>query len=200
MIRAVREKITGEGVFLFLLRIPVRSYRYFRGLIAARLWGMLFKECGEGLSIGKAVWVAYPKRVVLGDNVRIGDHCVIGAEDVIASEGNAGELLLEDSVQLNANCRIDHTGGVAIGKGSLLSENVSVFTHSHGYDPRSSPTPRGLKIGQDVWIGYGVIITENVDVIESGVIVAAGSVVTKSLDSKKGVYGGVPARLIKDRM
>lgn len=52
-------------------------------------------------------------------------------------------------------------------------------------------------IGDDVWIGAYTIIMTGVT-IGNGVIVAAGSVVTKNL-IPYGIYGGTPAQLIKMR-
>ncbi|MBN1967943.1 MAG: CatB-related O-acetyltransferase [Candidatus Delongbacteria bacterium] len=54
-----------------------------------------------------------------------------------------------------------------------------------------------IVIGNDVWIGANVLILEGVT-IGDGVIVAAGSVVTKDLLAY-GIYGGVPAKLIRMR-
>lgn len=54
---------------------------------------------------------------------------------------------------------------------------------------------RDIKIGNNVWIGANSIILPGV-VVEDNVVIAAGSVVTKSLDSGY-IYGGVPAKLIK---
>jgi chloramphenicol O-acetyltransferase type B len=53
------------------------------------------------------------------------------------------------------------------------------------------------KIGDDVWLGYGVTVMQGVQ-IESGAIIAAGSVVTKNVEAY-AIYGGNPARKIKDR-
>lgn len=52
-------------------------------------------------------------------------------------------------------------------------------------------------VGDDVWIGYGVTILSGVT-IGQGAVIAAGAVVTSSL-KPYGVYGGVPAKLIKYR-
>jgi acetyltransferase-like isoleucine patch superfamily enzyme len=51
-------------------------------------------------------------------------------------------------------------------------------------------------IGSNVWLGAGVIITGG-SVIGDNVVVAAGSVVHGSLESGH-VYGGVPARPLKE--
>lgn len=54
-----------------------------------------------------------------------------------------------------------------------------------------------IVIDDDVWIGINVTILSGVH-ISRGTIIAAGSVVTKDTEPY-GIYGGVPARLIKKR-
>ena len=53
-----------------------------------------------------------------------------------------------------------------------------------------------MRIGNDVWIGGNVTILPGVT-IGNNVVVAAGAVVTKDLEDN-ALYGGVPARKIKD--
>jgi len=52
-------------------------------------------------------------------------------------------------------------------------------------------------IGDDVWVGYGSIIMSGVT-IQDGAIIAAGSVVTRDVEAYS-IYGGCPAKKIKDR-
>lgn len=54
-----------------------------------------------------------------------------------------------------------------------------------------------IEIGNDVWIGANAIILDGVK-IGDGVIIAAGSVVTKDIPNF-AIVGGVPARIIKYR-
>lgn len=53
------------------------------------------------------------------------------------------------------------------------------------------------KIGNDVWLGQNVIITNGAD-IGNGVIAAAGAVITKDVPDY-AVVAGVPARIIRYR-
>ena len=53
------------------------------------------------------------------------------------------------------------------------------------------------RIGNDVWIGYGATILQGVNIHE-GAIIAAGSVVTKDVESYT-IYGGNPAKKLANR-
>ena len=55
-----------------------------------------------------------------------------------------------------------------------------------------------LVIGNDVWIGYGVIITAGCNYIGDGAVIGAGAVVTHNVDPYT-VVGGNPAKAIKKR-
>ena len=57
--------------------------------------------------------------------------------------------------------------------------------------------PQGITIGNDVYLGHQVRLMPGVT-IGNGVVVGARSVVTRDLESY-GVYGGIPAHLIRKR-
>lgn len=57
---------------------------------------------------------------------------------------------------------------------------------------------KGIEIKDNVWIGANVTILDGV-IVESGCILAAGAVLTKSTEPN-GIYAGVPAKRIKDRV
>ena len=93
---------------------------------------------------------------------------------------------------------------VRIGKYTMIANNVSILGGDHYYKKVGIPIIfsgraeiRQTIIGDDVWIGAYTIIMAGVT-IGNGVIVAAGSVVTKNL-IPYGIYGGTPAQLIKMR-
>ena len=86
----------------------------------------------------------------------------------------------------------------------MIANNVSIIGADHNFRVAGVPIVFNGRenllpttIGKDCWIGANSIIIGGVS-IGDGVIVAAGSVVTKNLESY-GVYGGIPAIKIKNR-
>jgi len=98
---------------------------------------------------------------------------------------------------------IGTTGGVTIGDRTLVGFRTFIVSDNHTVPPRparifdAGHTPRPVVIERDVWIGANCTILPGVTIGE-GAVVAAGSVVTKSV-SAFTVVGGVPARVIRER-
>jgi Acetyltransferase (isoleucine patch superfamily) len=93
---------------------------------------------------------------------------------------------------------------VQIGNYSMIAGDVRILGGDHTFDTPGMPiifSKRGIikstVIGDDVWIGANSIIMTGVK-IGDGAIVAAGSVVTKDIQSYS-IVGGVPAVEIKKR-
>lgn len=113
------------------------------------------------------------------------------------------DVTIGDRVQFGENCRIQCD--IEFGNSILIACNVAFV----GKDDHIVNIPgktiwnssRGdtykTKVGNDVWIGHGSIILAGVT-IGDGAIVAAGSVVTKSVEPCT-IVGGNPAKFIKNR-
>lgn len=109
----------------------------------------------------------------------MGVGCVIepGAE---VHEG----CIFGDRVGIGPNCMI---GPKTTFLGyTMMGPNVHIYTENHAYD-ETDHCFRGTEIkpvviGEQVWIGHGVIILPGVT-IGSHVIIGAGSVVTKNIPS-----------------
>ena len=90
-------------------------------------------------------------------------------------------------------------GGITIGAHTLIGPNCQLLTpdHPHDYMERRQTIETGLpiRIGDDCWLGGGVIVCPGVT-IGNRVIVGAGSVVTHDIPDDV-VVAGNPARIIK---
>ena len=109
-----------------------------------------------------------------------------------------GYIKIEDNVSIGRNSKIDFSGGITLKKGVMLSENVVIQTHDHGFDPRSKPIGKPLLIEENVWIGLNTSVLYNVNLISENSIIAAGSLVTKKVEPNS-IYAGIPAKFLKNK-
>lgn len=104
---------------------------------------------------------------------------------------------LGENVFINACCQFQDQGGIKIGNNCLIGHNVVLATLNHDMQPerRWICIPKRIEIGENVWIGSNSTILAGVR-IGNNAVIAAGSVVTKDVESNT-VAGGVPAKFIK---
>ena len=104
-------------------------------------------------------------------------------------------------------------GEIIIGRYCSIAKNVRYFGANHpinnavmspyfynpslGYDVRDVERHK-LSIGNDVWIGYGALITSSCKSIGNGAVIAAGSIVTKDVPPY-AIVAGNPAKVLKYR-
>ena len=128
----------------------------------------------------------------------IGDKCRIMKNVYVGSGRN---------IEIGSYCRINEfarLNNVKIGNHVMIARETIILGMSHKHDCTDVPMERqGTEIKRqsiiedDVWIGARVIIMPGVH-IKKGCIIASNAVVTKNTE-EFGVYGGVPAKLIKKR-
>ena len=147
-----------------------RIYRFFRMLFLRQIYG--FKNVHSTFYLG-------------GNSSKISSDITAGAYSYVGP-----------------NCIVYPK--VKLGAYSMLANNVSIIGDDHNFRDPYTPiifSGRGdlkeTNIGKDVWIGAFTVVMTGVK-IGNGSIIAAGSVVTKDLDPY-GIYGGVPAKKIKNR-
>jgi len=130
--------------------------------------------------------------------INIGNHCKVQANVYV---GNGGNIKIGNYCNINENVKIRN---IIMGDYVMVAPGVHFITGHHEYLDLTKPMmfqkeiQKTTKIGSDVWIGTNAIIMNGVE-IEDGCIIGANSVVTKNCE-KYGIYGGIPARLIKKRM
>lgn len=127
-------------------------------------------------SIGNTFHIESPFRCDYGYNISIGNN-----------------------FYANYNCTILDCAKVTIGNNVLFAPNVSLFTAGHPihFEPRNAGIEYAfpITIGDNVWIGGGVIINPGIN-IGSNVVIGAGSVVTKDIPSHTIAVGN-PCRILR---
>ena len=191
-----------------------------------------FKTYGENVKIGKNSQIhssviigndveigeecIIMPNVVIGDRTKIGNRCIIQSGTVLGGDAfyyrklatgyikmlSVGNVVLEDDVEIGANCTIDRgvTDTTIIGEGTKMDNQIQI-----GHDTiigkrcliASQVGIAGCcNIGNDVTIWGQVGVSSDITV-EDGVVILATSGVSKDL--KKGkTYFGAPAEEAKE--
>ncbi|MFW6769188.1 acyltransferase [Leuconostoc citreum] len=139
--------------------------------------------------------------VTIGDNFSLGERSFIEGFGVMTDLGN--EITIGNNVGIAANGLISVRGNITIGDDVIIGPYFSLHSENHNFSDRVNPirlqgvTRKNVIIENDVWIGAKVTVLAGVT-IKRGSVIAAGSVVTKDT-TEYGIYGGVPAKFIKER-
>ena len=124
-------------------------------------------------------------------------ECHISREAILHSPEN---IKMGKNVYIGKGVKIFAEGGITIEDNATFAADITVLTTSHNFKhAQALPFDKigyleEVYIGKNVWIGAQSFILSGVK-IEEGAIVAAGSVVTKSIPSC-AIVGGNPAKII----
>jgi len=143
------------------------------------------------------------KSISFGSGSSIGDFSVIST--INGKNDIDSKLIVGKNTYIGEINNIRAAGGrIIIGDNCLISQHVTMVASNHnirlGENIRTQgwcEINTGIDIGDDVWIGANSIILPGVK-IQDGAIIAAGSVVTKSIPCN-AIVAGNPAKLIKYR-
>ena len=161
-------------------RIAKRAMRlcheYHRAVIvddegeALALLGQLLGSLGEG------AWIRPPLTVDYGENIHVGARTFI-----------------------NNNLTALDVARITIGEDCQIGPNVQLLTPTHPVEPQPRrdklEAAEPISLGDNVWLGGGVIVCPGVTIGDNSVI-AAGSVVTHSLPANVIAVGN-PARILR---
>jgi len=134
-------------------------------------------------------------------SITIGANCEIHPFAMLLTYG--GNIRIGNNCSVNPFTIVYGQGGVELGDGVRIAAHSVVIPANHNKSVDGLPvylsgvTARGIRIGDNVWIGAGARILDGVE-IGRDVVVGAGSVVTKSIAAGETV-AGVPARPIGNR-
>jgi len=157
-----------------------------RALVAGHPGWSLGEQCfvsalasvdNEELRLGDRSYVA--AGAYLSGTLSIGRDCSVNPYTVIR-----GDVRIGDAVRIGAHTSI-------LGFNHTMTDTTVEFF-------RQPLTSRGIRIGDDVWVGSHVVVLDGVTVGDQSVL-AAGAVVTKDVPAG-AIVGGNPARFLRWRV
>jgi len=160
----------------------------------------------EKLRLGSNVFI--DDRVVIfqrehGSVIELGDQVCI-FRDVIIETGEGASLTVGAGSSIHPRCSLHASmASIHIGSGVLIGPNCAVYSYDHSTGPAESireqplTTKGDVHIGDESWLGFGVIVLSGVR-IGKGAVVGAGSVVTHDIPDN-AVAIGIPARVVRMR-
>ncbi len=147
-----------------------------------------------GLEQALAAAVRYPHKHVHKGELRL-------APEVFTTPGR------ETNILISRFALLDCTGSIQLGPWCNIAARCRIYTHDHihlGREPlleleeRHGVVWQDKLIGRDVWIHDGCIVLYQVTHIPDGVVLGAGSVLTKNPGPWE-IWAGNPARRIGRR-
>lgn len=154
---------------------------------------------GSRLALGASELTATRCSLTVRRNARLivnGNVTINRGTRILVS--NDATLEIGHDSQIHCDSIVTCMDHITIGSNSLISWNVNIIDgsmHELVVDEVPRPRTRPVHIGDNVWIGTGVIIVGAT--IGDGSVLAAGSVVTSEVPAKS-VVGGNPARIIRE--
>ena len=155
---------------------------------------------GKNVFIGDRVVIFQDKD---GGVVEIGDRVHVYGEAFIQT-GSGGSIKIGDDSHIHPRCQISaYKSSILIGDQVQIAPNCAFYPYNHATEPgkliREQPfcSKGDIIVGDDVWMGFGVIVLDGVR-IGKGAVIGAGSVVTHDIPDG-GIAVGSPARVVKMR-
>lgn len=110
-----------------------------------------------------------------------------------------GQVVIDENADIGQFCILGGQGGLYIGKYTMIAGGTSIISANLNIEQNGIPyiqqgqTRKGLHVGNNVWIGARVVITDGVT-IGDNLVIGAGTVVTKNIP-KNPFACGIPAEV-----
>ena len=179
--KMLRRQYIGLGLRLAWLKLR------FRGRLKTD--GLAFVCPGVTFEIGPDAVVHLGRWSWLGHGTKVRAH--------------QGEVSIGAKTVLGQECTISCFQHVSIGRECIIADRVMFIDFDHGVVDVERPIrdqgiyKRDVRIGHNVWIGYGACFLRGVSTGDNAVI-GTNSVVTRDVPAN-AVSGGVPAKVLRMR-
>lgn len=156
-----------------------------------------FRSVGKNVKLSRKASVYSPSSIIIGDNVRIDDFCIL-----------SGNITLGSHIHISAYVALYGAMGIEIGDYSGVSPKSVIYSAMDDFSgdylvgpihPEETTNVTGglVRIGRFVQIGSNSVVFPNL-VINEGSVIGACSLVRKDVEEWSINYG-VPCKKQKDR-
>jgi acetyltransferase-like isoleucine patch superfamily enzyme len=176
---------TSETIEAFLFRLRVAR---------------LFASGSNDIPIWRTVRRHLLTRLLKAPGLRIGSNIRLDR----SHPELGGRLTVGRQVEIGARTILDLSGGMIIGDGVTLSEDVLVLTHDHVIDDAArhwrdqGQVARPVRFGDGAWVGARATVLGATESVGEGAVIGAASVTTRPV-APVAVVVGVPARVVRYR-
>ena len=157
-------------------------------------------QLGKHVFIGDRVQIF---RTADGGPVIIKDKAALYGDITIETAAN-GMVTIGEETHIQPRCQlVGAKGSIIIGKRVEIAPGCAMYPYNHGISMNQRIREQPLEskgdivIGDDAWLGFGVIVLDGVHIGE-GAVIGAGSVVTHDIPAN-AIAVGNPARVVKMR-
>lgn len=145
---------------------------------------------------------------IIGDNnkITIGRNCTIQKGCNFWIIGNNSSIVIGDDTRIGANCAIEvqeDNQHITVGNDNLWSHNIRLRNNDSHYiydkeTGKRTNLPRGIEIGNHVWIAAFATILKGVHV-GNGSVIGTHALVTKDVPENV-VSVGIPAKMVQSNI
>jgi acetyltransferase-like isoleucine patch superfamily enzyme len=187
--------------------------------LRSKLYPLLLGTVGRNVTFGSHVTLRHAHKIRIGDNVVIDDGCCLDAkgtdnQGILIGSGvfigrntilscKNGDIVIDDEANIGFNTEIFSAARVRVGRKVLIAAYTYLVGGDHLYDRVDIPvldqarTARGIDVGDHVWLGAHVVVTEG-STIGRDAIIGAGAVVVGEIP-EYSIAVGTPAKVVRDR-
>ena len=157
----------------------------------------------KGLNIHSSVYILKGAKILRYlENITFSNNVIIKSNAEICSCNKDAKIIIGENTTVGDYTFIYSSERIEIGNDCMIAPFVYIVDSNHGDSLESNMNvqpneTKPIKIEDNVWIGTHSIILPGVE-ISCGAIIASGSVVNRDIPPNT-IYGGVPAKFIKNR-
>ena len=139
-------------------------------------------------------------KLIFGDNVKVGAYSLVSCTSHLSKYGVG--LTIGNNSAFGRFTEFGAAGGIEIGDDVIAGSYISFHSENHNFSDSSllireqGVTSKGIKIGNNVWIGAKATFLDGA-IIGNNCVVAAGAVVN-GIFPNNVIIGGVPAKILKE--